>query len=250
MNLTYLRIDLIRQMRDWGNIMFVLLMPVVMYLIFGASMSYADQTLKHANVNFYIMTSMAAYGGALAATTVAGGAALERMQGWGRQLALTPVKNASIVAMKVITSLAVTAMSIALVYLTGFLAGAKTDSPWLWLTSFVITLLGASAFALFGYMIAAIFKSESALGVATGVLVLFAFVGNVFMPLTGTMLEVAKYTPLYGYVGLVRWPNLAGTFADNPGSDPMWVLLLNVGMWLGVFAALAIWGVRRGRDRQ
>lgn len=250
MNVTYLRIDLVRQLRDWGNIMFVLLMPVVMYLIFGVSLSYADQQAGNANVNFYVMTSMAAYGGALAATTVAGGAALEQMQGWGRQLALTPVRNSMVVAMKVITALCITTLSIALVYLTGYLAGAKADSARVWVLSFLVTLVGATTFALFGYMVAALFKSESALGVATGFLVLMSFVGNVFMPLTGTMLEVAKFTPLYGYVALARWPNMEGTLADGQGSDSFWMLLLNLIVWLAIFGALAIWGVKKGQKRQ
>lgn len=250
MNVTYLRIDLVRQLRDWGNIMFVLLMPVVMYLIFGVSLSYADQQAGNANVNFYVMTSMAAYGGALAATTVAGGAALEQMQGWGRQLALTPVRNSMVVAMKVITALCITTLSIALVYLTGYLAGAKADSARVWVLSFLVTLVGATTFALFGYMVAALFNSESALGVATGFLVLMSFVGNVFMPLTGTMLEVAKFTPLYGYVALARWPNMEGTLADGQGSDSFWMLLLNLIVWLAIFGALAIWGVKKGQKRQ
>lgn len=41
-------------------------------------MSYADQETGNANVSFYVMTLIAAYGGALAATTVAGRAALEQ----------------------------------------------------------------------------------------------------------------------------------------------------------------------------
>lgn len=250
MNPTYLRIDLTRQLRDVGNIMFVLLMPVVMYLVFGVSMSYASDQSGTANVSFYVMTSMAAYGGALAATTVAGGAALEQMQGWGRQLALTPVRNFSIVAMKVVTALIVTSLSILTVYFTGFLAGAKADSLAIWIQSFSITVGGAATFALFGYMMSALFKSESALGVATGFLVLMSFVGNVFMPLTGTMLVIAKFTPLYGYVALVRWPNMHGNLAEGQGSDPLWVLVLNLVAWLVIFGAVAMWGVRRGSKRQ
>lgn len=52
--------------------------------------------------------------------------------------------------MKVGTALCITTLSMALVYLTGFFAGAKADSPSVWLVSFVITLAGATTFALFG----------------------------------------------------------------------------------------------------
>lgn len=251
MNATYIRIDLMRQLRDIGNITFVVLMPVVMYLIFGASQEGGADQAGHANVKFYVMASMAAYGAALAATSIAGGAGVEQMQGWGRQIGLTPVTNRAIVGMKVIVSLIITAAAIIAIYLTGYLTGARADNAGIWVATFALTLAGSTLYALFGYMVALRFKSESALGVATGLLVLMSFVGNVFMPLSGTMLEVGRFTPLYGYVGLVRWPQLEGVLVtgDNQ-SDSIWLLLGNFAVWMIVFGVLAVSAVRKGRDRQ
>lgn len=37
MSLTYFRIDLVRQLRDVGNMFFVIGLPVIMYLVFGST---------------------------------------------------------------------------------------------------------------------------------------------------------------------------------------------------------------------
>jgi ABC-2 type transport system permease protein len=251
MNLTYIGIDLKRQFRDFGNLTFTVLMPVVMYLIFGASMSEGSLQAGNANVRFYVMASMAAYGASLTAVTIAGAAGVEQMQGWGRQIGLTPVRNAGIVGMKVVVSLVVTMFTIVAIYVTGLLTGAQADNFGIWAATFLITLAGAALYALLGYAIALRFKSESALGVATGLLVLMSFLGNVFLPLSGKMLTLAHYTPLYGYVGLVRWPQLEGTIIDSNGSsDSVWVLLANFVAWGIVFSVLAVNAVRKGRVRQ
>jgi ABC-2 type transport system permease protein len=250
MNATYLRIDLTRQLRDVSNIMFVLLMPLVMYLVFGVSVSGGDAPIGDSNVSFYVMSSMAAYGAALGSTTAAGGAAVEQLQGWGRQVGLTPVSPASLVLGKVVTALAITAASVGVVHLGGLATGAKAP-PAMWLTTFAVTLAGAAVFALFGFAVAMLFKSESALGVATGVLVLMSFVGNVFMPLSGAMLDFARFTPMYGFVGLVRWPLMEGSHAAaDVEPDTLALLLANVVAWALIFGAAATAGVTRGRRRQ
>ncbi|WP_029067915.1 ABC transporter permease [Jonesia quinghaiensis] len=249
MNTTFFRIDLMRQLRDYGNLIFVLIMPTTMYIIFGATQSFGDDPAGNANVSFYIMASMAAYGGALSAASIAGTAAIEQMQGWGRQLGLTPASGRRIVATKVAVALTITALAITFVFVTGALTGARADSPSVWVFTFLLILGGSSIFALLGYAIAVTFKSDSATGIASGAIVLLSFLGNVFTPLSGTMLTIAKFTPLYGYVSLARWPQLEGVVL-NEGSDELWLILANITVWIALFAALAVLGTRRGRQRR
>ncbi|MGP5395362.1 ABC transporter permease [Arthrobacter rhombi] len=250
MNATFIRIDLTRQLRDVMNLMFVLILPALMYVIFGLSFGYGDQASGHGNVKFYIMASMAAYGASVAATAVTGVAAVELMQGWGRQIALTPLRPAGFVAGKAVVALAITALAIAVVFVVGALTGARVDSAWMWPVTFVIALVGSVLFSLFGYAIAMLFKSDSAMGVASGALVLVAFLGNVFIPLTGTLLQVARFTPMYGYVGLVRWPILEGAQAQSSDVDPLWGLIANLVAWLLIFGTVAVLAVRRGQSRR
>lgn len=251
MNPTYVRIELTRQIRDVGNLMFTIFMPVLMYLLFGNMFGGGGEAAGNGNVKFYIMASMAAYGAAVATTSIAGTAATESLLGWGRQVALTPMKPAGFVMSKVFVALIVAAVSAAAVFALGSATGAKADDWRIWTVSYVVAVLGSSIFALYGMGVGMSFKSETAIGVASGGMVFFAFFGNVFLPLSGTMLDIARFTPMYGYAGLVRWPLLegAGASADAP-TDSIWLLVANLGAWALLFALLALWAVRRSQARR
>ena len=70
---------------------------------------------------------------------------------------------------------------------------------------------GAVTFSLYGLVVGLTFRSEAAVFVAgAGMLVILAFLGNIFFPLSGTLLTLAKFTPLYGYVSLARYPLTEG----------------------------------------
>lgn len=62
MNLIYLRIDLVRQVRDVGNLAFIIGLPVVIYLVFGSGAAHSEEMVGRGNVQFYVMVSMAVYG--------------------------------------------------------------------------------------------------------------------------------------------------------------------------------------------
>ncbi|QAY62839.1 ABC transporter permease [Xylanimonas allomyrinae] len=253
MNATFLRIDLQRQLRDVANIVFVIGLPVAMYIIFGSTFGAGGETAGHGNVRFYVMTSMAVYGASVATTSIAGMAAIELLQGWGRQLGLTPMSPAAYVGTKVVVALTVAAGAVAAVFVAGMLTGARADAGWIWVATFVIAWLGSALFALFGLAIAQTFRSESAVSVAAAGLVLLAFFGNLFVPLSGTILQVARFTPMYGFAGLVRYPLLRGQVIDTSGGasqDSLGWLIVNVVVWAAIFATVAVWAVRRGRRRQ
>ena len=123
----------------------------------------------------------------------------------------------------------------------------------MWPASGTLALLGAIPFALYGLAAALLFRSEAAVSAASGILVVLAFFGNLFMPLSGTMLAIAKYTPVYGIASLTRWPQLEGAVADTtgsaPASDPLWTIVLNVVAWTAVFAAICLAATRRRTRR-
>lgn len=250
MNPTYVRIELFRQSRDIMNVMFAVFMPVAMYVLFGNMFGSGDTSAGNGNVKFYVMVSMAAYGSAIATTAIAGTAATESMLGWGRQIALTPMKPSGFVAAKITVALVVSAASAAAVYLTGMLTGAQADAPWIWVLSYGTVVLGSAVFALYGMAVGLAFKSETAIGIASSGMVFFAFFGNVFMPLSGVLLDIARFTPMYGFVGLARYPLTEGNGAGNDTVDSIGVLLANLGGWTLIFATLAVWAVRRSRARR
>lgn len=249
MNLTYIGIDLTRHLRNVSNLMFTLLLPVAMYIIFGATASYGDESVGNANSKFYVMASMAAYGAALATTSTAANAASEAMLGWGRQLSLTRQPFTGYVLNKVVVAVALASVAVAIVFVAGALTGAKADSWWIWLATYGIILGGSVIFALFGLAVGLLFNSETATGIASGALVFLAFFGNMFLPLSGTMLDIARFTPMYGYASLSRWPATEGWLSDATRDNLTWSVV-NFVAWLVIFGTLAVLAGRKARTRQ
>jgi ABC-2 type transport system permease protein len=154
----------------------------------------------------------------------------------------------------VVVALVVACAAVVAVFATGLLTGAKIDSTGRWAATFAIAWLVSTLFALYGLAVAQMFRSESAIGIGSASLVLFGFFGNLFVPLSGAILQVARWTPMYGYAGLVRYPLLGGRMLDTGQgavhTDPLWALVVNAAAWAVVFAAISLWAVRRGRRRQ
>ncbi len=243
---TYIQVEFARHFRDGYNLVFALLLPAAMYILFGNIPSYGQSELGGGNVKFYLMISMAAYGAAVSTVSIAGTVATETMQGWGRQIALTRMSPTTFVASKMIVAATVAAISAAVVFVLGAATGAVVLDSWIWSVSYLITLLGAMIFACYGIGMGMILKSESALGLASGLMVFFAFFGNVFMPLEGVMLDAARFTPMFGYVALARYPMLADIPAGEPmSSDPLWMIATNLVVWAMIFAVFAVIATRR-----
>ena len=253
MNPTYVGLELKRIFRDPVSLFFTAGLPVFFYLIFGAAMSWGDESVGNGNVAMMIMTSMAAYGAVSAAVALGGMAAVERMQGWGRQLGLTPLTDRDYVGVKVTLAVLITMIPIGLVYAAGAVTGAR-GSGQAWLLSGLILVIGSAIFALYGLIFALAFRTEAAVSAAGGSVVILGFMGNVFFPLSGTLLTLAKFTPLYGLNALARYPISEGWLIDGTTGDlthePLWIPLANVGAWLLVLSIVATLLVRRSRSRQ
>jgi len=248
----YVGLELKRVTRDLVTMFFVAGLPAFFFLLFGAAAGYSKEVAGNGNVAMYIMISMAAYGAVTATVGIGGMAAVERMQGWGRQLGLTPLRDGSYVAMKAIVALAIAIIPIALVYVLGMFTGSEGTLN-AWLGSAAILIVGAVMFSLYGLIFGLAFRSEAAVSAASGSLVVLGFLGNIFFPLTGWMLELARFTPLYGYVQLARYPLTEGQVIDTEGNlsqEALWMPLANVAVWTVILAALATWLVRRSRGRQ
>ncbi|MDU6252562.1 MAG: permease, partial [Cutibacterium avidum] len=84
MNITYSLLDIRRMVRTPSIIIFAFVMPVAMYVLFGAIQDYGTISVAHGNVNAAVMASMALYGTATAASGLGSSSALEQQAGWGR----------------------------------------------------------------------------------------------------------------------------------------------------------------------
>jgi ABC-2 type transport system permease protein len=234
MNLVYTGLELRRVLRDYVSMFFIAVLPAFFYLMFGASQEFSAQSAGNGNVGMYVMISMAAYGAVTATSGIGGMAAVERMQGWGRQLGLTPLRDTSYVQMKAVVAVAVAAIPILSIYLLGVLTDAEGSAS-AWLLSATIVLVGSVMFALYGLVFGLAFRSEAAVGAASGSLVILPFWAT-FLPPLGHLLTLAKFTPLYGYVSLARYPLTEGYVVNTTNGAvthcrPCGCPLLTVCLW-------------------
>ena len=77
------------------TISFSLILPILMYLIFGSGQSYAQNWGVHGNAAASVLANMTTYGVVLVASSMGANAALDRTMGISRLFALTPMRSAA-----------------------------------------------------------------------------------------------------------------------------------------------------------
>jgi len=249
---TYIVMDLWRNFRNFGNTFFVVVLPTLLYLFFGVYNEWSEFPIGNGNVSAWIMIGMATYGAITATTALAGSAAVELQQGWGRQLSLTAMPYGAFVIAKALIALAMATLPVIVLNVVAYFTAAEMPLG-TWIAAAGLTLVAALPFAFYGLAVGLLFRSDAAIGAASGVLVVFAFLGNVFMPLGGVLLDIGKFTPMYGSAALARYPLTDGQIASmdgTVGTDPLWMILLNVGAWSAVFALACLGLQSRRTSRQ
>ena len=240
-NLTVLRIELTRMLRNRRTIVFTFVFPAALFLAIGSG-SGTDQSVGHGNVAAYIMVSMALYGAAL--TAAAGGAmvATERAMGWSRQLRLTPLHPAVYISMKALIALILGAVAIAVVNVVGVLQNRAVMPAHVWVECAVLTLVCTMVFAALGVFVGYLVPGENAMQILGPGLALLSFLGNVFIPLDSgsTLRNIAAWTPMFGVAEVSRAP-LTGELP--------WYAVLNAVAWLAVFVAGAAWRMSKDTAR-
>jgi ABC-2 type transport system permease protein len=244
---TYVRHDLRRVLRNRRAMIFTLVMPTVLYLVFGASQKFTG-TIGHANTQAYVMIHMAVYGAILATTANAASVALEQQVGWTRTLRLTRLSPIAYVVTKAMVAMSVAAMPLVALSIVGVITGASAPVG-VWIGSVVLGWLGSAVFAAFGLAMGSGLRSEAAMQASGGVLTVLGFAGNVFVPLKGTMLTISQFTPMFGVNALANYPITGGV---TPYGDhiSIWVALANVVVWGALMAGAAAYFFRRSTERQ
>ncbi|KQQ03754.1 MULTISPECIES: ABC transporter permease [unclassified Rathayibacter] len=247
--LTYLRIELARKLRNRRTLVFTLVFPVMMFLIIGYPLR--DEALTATpvaqggtSVAAFIMVSMAMYGAMMSATQTGASVAVERAQGWSRQLRLTPLDPFVNVLIKMIAGMMLGLVAVVATYLVGAVSGVQLSTAQ-WLSTGVAGWLLASAvFTSLGLMVGYLVPGENAAQATSLVIVLLAFLGGLFYPVSSMpdfMQTIASFTPVYGIAELARAP-LTGEGFDLAA-------LINAIVWLAVFLGGTVVFFRRDTKR-
>ncbi|WP_116114350.1 ABC transporter permease [Austwickia chelonae] len=239
LNWTYLRVETARALRDPWMLSFSLVMPVVLYLLFGVGPAYAHLDVGRGDGAGLVAANMALFGSMSAAVNVAGAVAAERGIGWHRQLRLTPLRGFSYVTAKFISASVVSLGVVTGVLVTAFATGARLDlavTP----TVFVIAWVGGSSlFAAFGLAAGFCFTGESVLSIIGMLTSVLAFLGGLLVPLSllsDFVQELSPFTPMYGLHDMIEC-SVRGVPWES-------VSVLNVLVWFSFFTGIAIWRYR------
>jgi ABC-2 type transport system permease protein len=242
LNLTVLGIELRRMLRNRRTIIFTLVLPASLLLVFGGQAGWQDKA-GSGNVAAYILVSMALYGAAL--TAAAGGSmvALERSLGWSRQLRLTPLNPVAYILMKAVVALAMGALAIAAVNVVGILQGKAEMPTDVWVLSAVVTLFCTLTFAALGVFVGYVVPGENAMQILGPGLALLSFLGGVFIPIdqySQIVRDIAYWTPMYGVAEIARAPLT---------HELPWYAVVNAIGWFVIFVAGAAWRMSKDTAR-
>jgi ABC-2 type transport system permease protein len=230
LNATILKLEVRRLTRNRRTIIFSVVMPIVLFFLFGANQTFVNERAGLGNVSAFIMISIALYGAVLA--TTAGGAmvSVERAAGWSRQLRLTPLSPAAYITIKVVAALVLGLVSVVVVFAVGRISG-KPDLPGdLWFATAAAVWIGSLLFAAFGLFLGYLLPTENVMQFLGIIMALLSFAGGLFIPLSQfphVVRTIAQGTPLYGLNQLVHAPML------SQGVHLAWVI--NVLVWLVLF---------------
>jgi ABC-2 type transport system permease protein len=228
-NITALRLEIRRVLRNRRTLFFILVFPSVFFFLFGLS----SKGVRAAGdtVLGYILISMAVYGAMVGNTSGGASVALERSVGWSRQLRLTPLHPLAYVSMKVLTSMTLGLVAICGTFAVGALSGVHMPVA-TWIESALAAWTCSFVFAAFGLFVGFLFPAENVMQFVGPLLAIMAMFGGLFVPLSQLpqgLQTFAKFTPMYGVGLLARAPLVGGATPWALGSVIVWTVLFGVG---------------------
>ena len=241
-NLTLLKIELMRMLRNRRTIIFTLVLPAALMLSFGGQSGWQER-VGSGNVAAYILISMALYGAALTSAATGSMVAMERAVGWSRQLRLTPLNPVAYILTKALVALCMGALAIVAVNVIGRIQGKAEMPIHVWVLAMVVTLFCTLTFAALGVFIGYIVPGENAMQILGPGLALLSFLGGLFIPLdqyASAVRDVAYWTPMYGVAEVARAPLT---------HELPWYAVVNAVVWFLLFIAGAAWRMSKDTAR-
>jgi ABC-2 type transport system permease protein len=231
----YLRLEVMRALRDPRYLILALLSPIGFYLLF-TSLFGQSPGANGLPTQMALMVSMAVFGAMWAVLSATGPRiAQERSIGWLRQLQLLPASSRAILTARLLAAMALAGPAIALVFLTATLVHGVSLDAWQWVALLAALWLGVAPIAVLGIAIGYATGADAAFGVVYGLYMVLAALGGLWMPLSilpTSLQTVGKLLPSY------RAADLGWRIAGGQSLDLTSAAML-VG-WATIFAVIAI----------
>lgn len=232
MNRYYLFGELKRTLRNPRYLIFSLVMPVILFLLFASGGK--NDTIGGLSVAAYIMVSMGTFGAMSGVFSSAGRIALERSTGWNRQLRLTALSGRQYVLGKAVTGFSVALPALIIVFLAGALGKGVSLPAARWPVIGLSVLLGLLPMAALAVWLGYAARPDSLQAIMGGIISLLALIGGLWVPIESFpnwVGDIAKALPTYWAAGAGR-SALAGSWVG-------WHGVAVLAAWTVVFAAVA-----------
>jgi ABC-2 type transport system permease protein len=239
---TYLRFELMRNLRNRRFFLFSLGFPLVLYLLI-ATPNRHETSLAGSGISapLYFMVGLAAFGTMNAVMGTGARISLERSYGWTRQLRLTPLSPRAYLGTKILTAYLTAMLTIVVLYVAGLSLGVSLSfGRWVEMTA--LLLVGLLPFAALGIALGHLLGVESLGPVIGGMTALLGFLGGVWFPLGhGVMGDIAQGLPSFWLVQASH-VSLGGQGWGATG----WLV---VAAWTLAFSSVAAFAYRRDTRR-
>jgi ABC-2 type transport system permease protein len=194
--------------RNRQYLVFTVLLPALFTIfftkIFGGQ---ARGAAKYQDFAAFYMVSMMAYGALGAALGATIRLAFDRASGWLRQLRVTPIRPAQLLATDVIVGALLTLPSLIVVALVGRFVNGVQLGFGTWVALVAVLWAGSVTFVALGLLIGLVLE-ERAAGAAIGITgVVLAALGGLWVPVDvfpASMRAIAHAMPSYWYAELGR----------------------------------------------
>ena len=192
------RLETIRVLRNRRALFFSVLYPAILFSVFASGSSSASATFGGVSTKAYYMAAMAMFGVlSTSIMTTAQKIALERKEGWTKQLKLTTLPGNGYVTAKLLSASVTTLLPIVVVFGIGAASGVHlTALVWIraaaviWVTSFAFIALGVAV----GYAI----PQDSVQMVSMIVYFAMAIAGGLWFPLgNGIIAKIGNALPTF-----------------------------------------------------
>lgn len=238
--LAYLRFEVMRALRHRRYLVLTIGMPAAFYLTLGR------QTPKNINLGgipfgAYFAVSMISFA-AMSSGLNAGGArlAMERTNGWIRQIRITPLSPAGYVITKVLTGVIIAVPGTLLVGVAAGLSGNVELAAVTWVQLYATVWLALLPFAALGMVIGYALDVDTA-QICTGLtLSVLSVLGGLFAPISSfpsQLRHVGEALPTYEMANAAR--------AALNSSPPDVLDVLGLTLWTVVLGLLFAWLYRR-----
>jgi ABC-2 type transport system permease protein len=214
-NPTYLLMELRSTVRNPRFLIFTLILPVALFLVFGHAGN--GGTVDGIGAITYLMVGMALFGGMSAALSSGVRIAVERSIGWNRLLRLTPLRPATYVVAKAGLALLAALPAMLAVYGLGLLAMHVHLAARLWAEVALLSWVALVPFAVLGIVIGYVATADTAQPVTGTLFLVLSMLGGMWFPISQLphgLQEIAHATPSYWLFQVAR-SSLAGGGLDR-----------------------------------